>query len=119
LSDALVHYFVEPLAVTYYPSFGLESFMPASLAAPLVLYAIGKFAATLVISIILLYLFPKLKVKSNMAKALVLTAVVVISLELRYSYSGYYSAGWLVSVFILHLVLLLIISYIVLKKLGS
>ncbi len=109
--DYIVHYFVEFLEVYYYP-------IPASLKfisdKPLVWYAFGKFFGSIIIGLLC---YPLLKrIKSTLGKSLVLTAIVVILLEVRYMISGYYGTLWHLANFVNHSAALFIVSYLVFWK---
>ncbi len=109
--DYIIHASIEYLEIYYYP-------IPASLKfisdKPLVWYAFGKFYGTIILGLLC---YPLLKrIKSNFAKSIVLTTIVVILLEVRYILSGYYTWTWHLANFANHFIALFVVSYIVFSK---
>ncbi|PIN91299.1 hypothetical protein COU57_01165 [Candidatus Pacearchaeota archaeon CG10_big_fil_rev_8_21_14_0_10_32_14] len=109
--DALIHFLWVTISVYYYPiPKGLE-FISNS---PLFWYAVGKFIATVILGLILLHFLTKSKWNIYI-KTLLFSIIIVVLLQLRYLYSGYYGTLWHVYVMIMHFVVLTITSFVVFK----
>lgn len=108
LGDWIVHYTVESLEVYYYPIPDAFLFISAN---PLFWYAVGKFAATLIIGAILFFFVRK--GKSDWSRALILTLPIIILMEVRYILGGYYTSEWHIYNAINHFIILYVASWIV------
>lgn len=102
LIDYMLHDAIDFLAVTYYSIPSQFVYLGYS---PLVWYAIGKFLGTILLGLIGLYIIPKFKV-GRRYKALFLTLLIVLPLQLRYLYGGYYTPNWHIAVLLLHFFIL-------------
>ena len=88
LIDAVFHYFLKPLEISEYS----YKFLLPYLNSPLFWYAIGKFLGTILLGTIILSLIPK---KLNLySKTFIYTLLIVILLQIRYFYTGYYEINW-------------------------
>lgn len=110
LIDALFHNFIKTLEIYYYP---IPSFLIFISPSPLFWYAAGKFAATIIIGIIIFYAISKTRLnKLNLPiKTLIFSAVIVAILEIRYIISGYYSTNFHIYNAVMHFCILFISSY--------
>lgn len=109
--DVLVHNFVNFLTIDRYSIF---NFLIQISDNPLLWYATGKFLATLVFGFIVLLFLNNLKLKTWMS-ALIFTSIIVVLLEIRYSFTGIYPITWIVFNIVNHFVILYIVSYVIFK----
>ena len=112
LIDTIVHYFWEALEIYYYPIPKSLEFISSS---PLFWYAIGKFVATIIFGVILLYFLVKVKWNFYL-KTFIFSAVIVALLEVRYALSGYYGTQWHIYNTIMHFIVLYISSIAVFRS---
>lgn len=109
--DTLVHAFYEPLEIYYYPIPAVFSFISTS---PLFWYAMGKFGGTIIMGSLLFFLVKR--IKNLQGKVFAFTMIIVILIEVRYMFSGYYSLRWDLYNMINHFITLYIPTYFVFKK---
>jgi len=113
LSDYLVHFFIDFFKIIYYPDFlhlGLS---------PLSLYSIFKFIGTIFLLFVGIFIISKFKIKNIYFKYIILLLIVVLPLQIRYSYSGYYTSSWLWGIFGVHSALLLFSIFTADKIFGN
>ena len=111
LIDGLIHYFVEALEVYYYP---IPSFLQSISTWPLFWYAVAKFFATIVLSLIILPFLLRRKWKFGV-KVLAYAFIIIALLEIRYLISGYYGSEWHIYNTIMHFIVLFVSSWAIFK----
>lgn len=98
--DSLIHIFVPYFEIISY-KYNFLSFLNIPLVFP---YAIGKFISTIIMLIILLYIFSKMK---SYWKYNIMAFIIVVILEIRYMFDPYYSMLWHTFNLIIHYIFLI------------
>jgi len=110
--DFLFHFFIDILKIDYY------SFNWFLITNTLYNYSISKFIATFIFFTIGMFVLSKFKIKDNLWKY-VIGSVLIVMLEVRYIYSGYYTNQFHFFNFINHVITLgiaILITEMVVKK---